>query len=62
MTWTLPQPMLTAPVVGPELPSGWAAEPKWDGSPVTLRCLIRVHLGGGENEGPAEKWRGVATV
>ncbi|WFB83741.1 MULTISPECIES: ATP-dependent DNA ligase [Streptomyces] len=31
MAWTLPEPMLTAPVAGPDLPPGWAAEPKWDG-------------------------------
>ncbi|MET9141987.1 ATP-dependent DNA ligase [Streptomyces parvulus] len=31
MTWTLSQPMLTAPVASPELPPGSAAEPKWDG-------------------------------
>ncbi|MFD3381971.1 MULTISPECIES: ATP-dependent DNA ligase [unclassified Streptomyces] len=31
MTWTLPDPMLAAPVASPDLPSGSAAEPKWDG-------------------------------
>ncbi|MGY5099457.1 ATP-dependent DNA ligase [Streptomyces sp. 900105245] len=31
MTWTLPKPMLAAPVPDPALPRGWAAEPKWDG-------------------------------
>ncbi|MFF4845562.1 ATP-dependent DNA ligase [Streptomyces collinus] len=31
MTWTLPEPMLAAPVSDPALPPGWAAEPKWDG-------------------------------
>ncbi|MFJ1796823.1 ATP-dependent DNA ligase [Kitasatospora griseola] len=29
--WTLPEPMLTEPVSSPDLPVGWAAEPKWDG-------------------------------
>ncbi|QDN94775.1 hypothetical protein FNV58_00095 (plasmid) [Streptomyces sp. RLB1-9] len=38
MTWTLPEPMLTTPDLRP----GWAGEPKWDGSPDTSRCLIRV--------------------
>nr|CAI78137.1 putative ATP-dependent DNA ligase [Streptomyces ambofaciens ATCC 23877]CAJ89195.1 putative ATP-dependent DNA ligase [Streptomyces ambofaciens ATCC 23877] len=31
MTWTLPEPILTAPVPGPDLPPGSAAEPKRDG-------------------------------
>ncbi|MET8582225.1 ATP-dependent DNA ligase [Streptomyces collinus] len=31
MAWTLPEPMLAAPVSDPDLPLGWAAEPKWDG-------------------------------
>ncbi|MFG2266568.1 ATP-dependent DNA ligase [Streptomyces sp. NPDC048720] len=31
MTWSLPEPMLTVAVDSPELPTGWAAEPKWDG-------------------------------
>ncbi|MEV5646216.1 hypothetical protein AB0L67_39985 [Streptomyces flaveolus] len=31
MTWTLPEPMLTTPMPGPDLPPGCAAEPKWDG-------------------------------
>lgn len=31
MTWTLPEPMLAAPVSDPDLPPGWAAEPQWDG-------------------------------
>ncbi|WP_239768844.1 hypothetical protein [Streptomyces sp. CL12-4] len=31
MTWTLPDPMLTKPVAGPDLPPGCAAEPEWDG-------------------------------
>ncbi len=35
MTWTLPDPMLTTPVARTDLPSGAAAEPKWDGSPDT---------------------------
>jgi len=29
--WTLPDPMLAAPVSDPALPDGWAAEVKWDG-------------------------------
>ncbi|MFH9820222.1 hypothetical protein [Streptomyces sp. NPDC017230] len=29
--WTLPEPMLAAPVSDPALPAGWAAEVKWDG-------------------------------
>ncbi|WP_235460282.1 ATP-dependent DNA ligase [Streptomyces olivochromogenes] len=31
MTWTLPEPMLAAPVLDPVLPQNWATEPKWDG-------------------------------
>ncbi|MFF8867863.1 ATP-dependent DNA ligase [Streptomyces sp. NPDC015139] len=31
MTWSLPEPMLTVAVEEPDLPTGWAAEPKWDG-------------------------------
>ncbi|MER6433213.1 ATP-dependent DNA ligase [Streptomyces sp900105245] len=31
MTWSLPEAMLTVAVDSPELPAGWAAEPKWDG-------------------------------
>ncbi|WP_458246835.1 ATP-dependent DNA ligase [Streptomyces sp. MAI_2237] len=31
MTWTLPDPVLTSAVPGPDLPAGSAAEPKWDG-------------------------------
>lgn len=31
VTWTLPDPMLAAPVASPDLPPGWAGEPKWDG-------------------------------
>ncbi|MFE1206183.1 ATP-dependent DNA ligase [Streptomyces sp. NPDC058762] len=31
MTWTLPDPMLTAAAPGPDLPPRCAAEPKWDG-------------------------------
>ncbi|MFF7976239.1 transposase [Streptomyces sp. NPDC007905] len=42
MTWTLPEPMLAAPVSDPDLPPGWAAEPKWEGSPDTSSCFIRV--------------------
>ncbi|MFJ5927573.1 ATP-dependent DNA ligase [Kitasatospora sp. NPDC092948] len=30
-SWALPEPMLTEPVSSPDLPAGWAAEPKWDG-------------------------------
>ncbi|MGW0188161.1 ATP-dependent DNA ligase [Streptomyces sp. NPDC003362] len=29
--WTLPEPMLAAPVPAPALPPGWAGEIKWDG-------------------------------
>jgi ATP-dependent DNA ligase len=29
--WTVPEPMLAAPVPDPVLPAGWAAEMKWDG-------------------------------
>lgn len=35
MTWSLPEPMLTVAVDSPVLPAGWAAGPKWDGSPDT---------------------------
>ncbi|MFI8234930.1 ATP-dependent DNA ligase [Streptomyces sp. NPDC085900] len=31
MTWTLPDPVLTSAVPGPDLPARSAAEPKWDG-------------------------------
>jgi ATP-dependent DNA ligase len=31
MVWTLPEPMLAEAVNRPELPTGCAAEPKWDG-------------------------------
>ncbi|MFJ5534160.1 hypothetical protein [Streptomyces sp. NPDC093261] len=41
MTWTPREPMLSAPVPGPELRSGWAAEPKWDG----FRALVSVDAG-----------------
>ncbi|MEU0645981.1 ATP-dependent DNA ligase [Streptomyces umbrinus] len=39
--WTLPEPMLAAPVTGPDLPPGGAAEPKWDG----FRALVSVDAG-----------------
>ncbi|GAA4340838.1 ATP-dependent DNA ligase [Streptomyces venetus] len=42
MTWALPEPMLTAAVDGPDLPAGWAAEPKWDG----YRAQLAVYEGG----------------
>ncbi|MEV4790155.1 ATP-dependent DNA ligase [Streptomyces tuirus] len=42
MTWSLPEPMLAAPVDNPALPAGWAAEPKWDG----YRAQLAVHTGG----------------
>ncbi|MFF4401707.1 DUF6233 domain-containing protein [Streptomyces sp. NPDC001480] len=35
MTWSLPEPRLTAAADSPDLPPGWAAEPQWDGSPGT---------------------------
>ncbi|MGW3160403.1 ATP-dependent DNA ligase [Streptomyces sp. NPDC001089] len=38
MTWTLPEPMLTTPVPTPDLPPGWAGEPKWDG----FRALLHT--------------------
>ncbi|MEH0415957.1 ATP-dependent DNA ligase [Streptomyces sp. B21-083] len=41
MTWTPPEPMLSAPVPMPELRPGWAAEPKWDG----FRALVSVDAG-----------------
>ncbi|MCZ0210672.1 ATP-dependent DNA ligase, partial [Streptomyces sp. UMAF16] len=41
MTWSLPEPMLTASVDSPALPAGWAAEPKWDG----FRAQLAVHTG-----------------
>ncbi|MGZ0200600.1 ATP-dependent DNA ligase [Streptomyces sp. RM1] len=41
MTWTLPEPMLSAPVPGPDLRPGWAAEPKWDG----FRALFSIDAG-----------------
>lgn len=42
MTWLLPDPMLTMAVDSPELPAGWAAEPKWDG----YRAQLAMHTGG----------------
>lgn len=41
MTWSLPEPMLTAPVDSSGLPAGWAAEPKlWTGfGAVRCPCL-----------------------
>ncbi|MEV7081914.1 hypothetical protein AB0N88_25800 [Streptomyces sp. NPDC093516] len=62
MSWTLPKPMLTTAVNNPDLTSGWAAEPKWDGSPDTSICLIQVHLGQTGGLGPVQKWRGAHTV
>ncbi|MET7920371.1 ATP-dependent DNA ligase [Streptomyces avermitilis] len=41
MTWTLPDPMLAAPVADPVLRPGWAAEPKWDG----FRAQISIDTG-----------------
>lgn len=41
VTWTLPEPMLSTPVPSPDLRSGWAGEPKWDG----FRALISVDAG-----------------
>ncbi|MER6113757.1 ATP-dependent DNA ligase [Streptomyces hirsutus] len=41
MTWTLPEPMLAAPVSDPALLPGWAGEPKWDG----FRALVCVDAG-----------------
>ncbi|MDQ0935103.1 ATP-dependent DNA ligase [Streptomyces turgidiscabies] len=41
MTWTLPEPMLAAPVSDPVLLPGWAGEPKWDG----FRALLSVDAG-----------------
>ncbi|MET7551692.1 hypothetical protein ABZS95_41245 [Streptomyces sp. NPDC005479] len=41
MTWTLPEPMLAAPVSDPALLPGWAGEPKWDG----FRALVSVDAG-----------------
>ncbi|MFE5219309.1 MULTISPECIES: ATP-dependent DNA ligase [unclassified Streptomyces] len=50
MTWTLPEPMLAAPVSDPALPPGWAAEPKWDGWRALLswdahRLILRSRRG-----------------
>ncbi|GGP84539.1 ATP-dependent DNA ligase [Streptomyces calvus] len=42
MTWTLPAPMLTTPTPRPDLPPGYAAEPKWDG----YRAQLAVYPGG----------------
>ncbi|MER5372685.1 ATP-dependent DNA ligase [Streptomyces sp. NPDC002553] len=39
--WTLPEPMLAAPVSDPALLPGWAAEVKWDG----WRALLSVDAG-----------------
>ncbi|MFF9496354.1 hypothetical protein [Streptomyces flaveolus] len=51
MTWTLPEPMLTNLMPGPDLPPGCAAEPKWDGYRAQLahwtdgRVLLRSRQG-----------------
>ncbi|MFH9968535.1 ATP-dependent DNA ligase [Streptomyces mirabilis] len=50
MTWTLPEPMLTTTVNSPDLPPGWAAEPKWDGFRASLsvdngRVVLRSRRG-----------------
>ncbi|MFF8431095.1 ATP-dependent DNA ligase [Streptomyces sp. NPDC016566] len=50
MTWTLPEPMLAAPVSDPALPQGCAAEPKWDGWRAMLswdanRLILRSRRG-----------------
>ncbi|MGW7256549.1 ATP-dependent DNA ligase [Streptomyces sp. NPDC054834] len=51
MTWSLPEPTLTAAVDSPVLPAGWAAEPKWDGYRAQLavyadgRVLLRSRQG-----------------
>ncbi|MFF1809375.1 ATP-dependent DNA ligase [Streptomyces sp. NPDC058251] len=50
MTWTLPEPMLAAAVNSPDLPRGWAAEPKWDGFRANLsvdsgRVVLRSRRG-----------------
>jgi ATP-dependent DNA ligase len=42
MSWTLPEPMLTAPVPAPHLPPGLPAEPKWDG----CRAQLAGYAGG----------------
>ncbi|MFF9457981.1 ATP-dependent DNA ligase [Streptomyces flaveolus] len=51
MTWMLPEPMLTTSVAGPDLPPGFAAEPKRDGYRAQLgrfadgRVLLRSRQG-----------------
>ncbi|MFI1293328.1 hypothetical protein ACH4VM_33620 [Streptomyces sp. NPDC020792] len=51
MTWSLPEPILTVAVDSPDLPAGWAAEPKWDGFRAQLaayadgRVLLRSRQG-----------------
>ncbi|MFB8026832.1 MULTISPECIES: ATP-dependent DNA ligase [unclassified Streptomyces] len=42
MSWTLPEPMLAAPVNSSTLPSGWAAEAKLDG----FRCMLARYADG----------------
>ncbi|MFE7900836.1 hypothetical protein ACFU3E_25660 [Streptomyces sp. NPDC057424] len=39
--WTMPEPMLAAPVSDPGLPPVWAAEAKWDG----WRALLSMAAG-----------------
>ncbi|MFE1840621.1 ATP-dependent DNA ligase [Streptomyces sviceus] len=41
MTWTLPEPILAAPVADPELPRGSSADVKWDG----WRALLSLDSG-----------------
>lgn len=52
MTWTLPEPMLAAAVNSPDLPQGWAAEPKlWMGFR-SVRCPLRAWVRALRCEGP----------
>ncbi|MFE9355170.1 hypothetical protein ACFYPB_13450 [Streptomyces olivaceoviridis] len=41
LTWTLPEPMLAAPMPDPALSAGGAAEVKWDGA----RAAVSVEAG-----------------
>lgn len=55
MTWTLPEPVLNTPVPSPDLPPGWAGEPKSDGFRAAVLVdagQVMLHPGRGPEIGP----------
>ncbi|MGC5236286.1 hypothetical protein [Streptomyces albogriseolus] len=55
MTWTLPEPVLSTPVPSPDLPPGWADEPKWDGFQAAVLVdegQVMLRLKRGTERGP----------